>query len=114
MDMIKSWRYIKRPRYLDTGLCEYMKIGGSIWSSSPFNHPLMAGSKLRYTVWSRTSPSLRSESLGASFVSKLNVSSGMILSLGRLFRWTDVYVEADIFIFDGSIFEYLVSSVDLV
>lgn len=62
---------------------------------TPFNHPLIAGSRLRYKVLNRTSPSLRSEALGTGLLFTSNVSPGIILLLGRLARWMDVYEDFD-------------------
>src|SRR5690242_9244466 len=58
----------------------------------PFSHPLIAGSKLRYRVSSKTSPSLRSDSFRRGFCLIVNVSPGIMVDFGRLARTTDVYV----------------------
>ena len=70
-------------------MCRWKETNGL-----PFIQPLIAGSRLRYKLWKRTSPSFRSAALGILLVFSVKVSSGMMTSLGLLARWTDVYVEA--------------------
>ena len=65
--------------------------------SLPFNHPLIAGSRLRYRLWNSTSPSFNSDALGASFVFSTKVSPGTMLAFGLCARWIEVYVDEDMF-----------------
>lgn len=58
--------------------------------SVPFNHPLIAGSRLKYKLWKMTSPSFNSDSFGTGYCLMAKVSLGMMAPFGRFASTTAV------------------------